>query len=61
MSVWFYTINGEAINWDGWIVLFDGENTYWSEEMRPSVGHPKLRYKTTYKGLGVFTYIGELE
>jgi hypothetical protein len=42
------------------LILWDGENTYWSDEMRPSGG-----YKTMPSGISPitksrFTYIGDL-
>jgi hypothetical protein len=41
------------------LVLWDGENTYWSEEMIPSGGYTKLGYINKLIN-SRFTYIGEL-
>ncbi len=62
MSVWFYNFKSKNPRlWEGWIVLFDGENTYWSEEMKPSCGYVGLKAKTFVASAGIFYYIGELE
>lgn len=43
------------------IVLWDGENTYWIEEMRPSGGYKNLKLNTIDKVTkSRFTLIGEL-
>lgn len=43
------------------IVLWDGKNTYWTEEMRPSSGHENLELNIIYEVInGRFTLIGDL-
>jgi hypothetical protein len=43
------------------IVLWDGENTYWIEEMRPSAGYRELKLDEVDKFTNSrFTLIGEL-
>ena len=44
------------------IVLWDGESTYWTEEMRPSRGYldPKFIGQRCRVTNSRFTYIGEL-
>lgn len=60
MSVWFYTYKSrKRLLWDGWIVLFDGSNTYWTEEMRPSGGYSESKLKRG-SDFGVFIRLGEL-
>ncbi len=58
MSIWFWTIpwTDDPLLWDGWVVLHDGQNTYWDDEMRPSGGYTS---KSRMKRQG-FIYIGEL-
>lgn len=44
------------------LVLWDGENTYWTEEMRPSSGYKDINtniYKRKYMRSRFF-YIGDL-
>lgn len=44
------------------IVIWDGKNTYWTEEMHPSGGYEDLHYeKSCSVTNSVFHYIGELE
>lgn len=60
MSIWLYFFKHSKQNiWDGWIVLFDGENTYWTPEMIPSVNY-KLKGSSYASSIGQFNYIGEL-
>ncbi len=43
------------------IVLYDGENIYWNDEMNPSSRYKKLKYNKISKiTKSRFTYIGEL-
>ena len=58
MKVYLWLNNCEWLNQ---LVLFDGENTYWSDEMRPSGGYFKEtidKYRPDSKSQ--FFYIGEL-
>lgn len=58
MDIWLYESKGN--HWDQ-LVLFDGENTYWSEEMQPSGGYTKKRLnKICPITGGRFTKVGEL-
>lgn len=57
MKVFYYNLSRKNI-WDGWIVLWDGENTYWTEEMKPSCGYNKRPDKSCKTGF--FFYVGEL-
>ncbi len=44
------------------IVLWDGENTYWIEEMKPSSGYKNIKFGQINKFTNSrFTYIGEFE
>lgn len=56
MSVWFYPKLGEGL------VLFDGEATYWTDDMIPSRGYFRKGKKLyLYKcHLTDLIYIGEL-
>lgn len=59
MSVylWFLTYTGHFYN----IVLFDGENTYWDDEMRPSkTPEKRLSGKICKVTKSKYVYIGEL-
>jgi hypothetical protein len=58
MSVFYYNPSPKRV-WDGWIVLWDGENTYWTEEMKPSGGYSVRPDKRKPNGRS-FYYIGEL-
>ena len=58
MKVFYYNFNHTDI-FEGWIVLWDGENTYWTEEMEPSSGY-KYRPDKRKRLVGFFKYIGEL-
>jgi hypothetical protein len=53
MSVWFYDY---AEFGAGWLVLFDGQNTYWDDDMNASSGYSIESLKAN----GRFVYIGEL-
>ena len=57
MSVWYWTVTWtkDPLLWDGNIVLFDGHNTYWDDEMKPSPGY--TRGQLIRRG---FIYIGEV-
>lgn len=61
MTLWFYSFySRKPLLWDGWLVLFDGENTYWHDGMMPSSGYEKLKTKKKYETqCGTFFYIGE--
>lgn len=57
MKVFYYNLSHKEF-WDGWIVLWDGKNTYWHDGMIASNGYEKRPDKR--KGCGFFYYIGEL-
>lgn len=43
------------------LVLFDGENTYWTEEMKPSAGYARRKLGVICPVTrGRFTYVGKL-
>ncbi len=60
MSVWLYY--SPNCDWLAQLVLFDGENTYWSDNMRPSNGYTESRLRNSYRrrGVGYFKKIGNL-
>jgi hypothetical protein len=54
MSVWIY--KGQECVWLWQVVLFDGENTYWTDEMQASPGYTLNGMNTC----GAFEYVCEL-
>lgn len=57
MSVWLWE---NKLDWLSTIVLWDGENTYWIEEMKPSPNYKKMRSEYCDITTSQFFYIGEL-
>lgn len=57
MSVWLY--DHERCGWLWQLILFDGENTYWIDEMKPSGGYSKKKLLDDHIEGSLF-YIGEL-
>ena len=54
MKVYFWYLSEHFHN----IILWDGQNTYWSEEMIPSDGYYEIKETDTVGGKWI--YIGEL-
>lgn len=46
--------------WLDQLVLWDGEHTYWSEEMRPSRGYTKINFGRWSKHGARFVLLGDL-
>lgn len=58
MKVLIYEFAGSN---NSWIVLWDGESTYWNGKMKPSSGYKNLKLnKVCQVTKGRFVYIGEL-
>ncbi|RJP50496.1 MAG: hypothetical protein C4586_05795 [Anaerolineaceae bacterium] len=59
MEVWLY--GPERCDWLWQVILFDGRNTYWTDEMIPSSGYSRRRLKSMGRfGVGRFYKIGDL-
>lgn len=59
MSIWFYLAKfSNDMHFDRFI-LFDGENTYWIDEMKPSRNYTLAMLKKG-SAFGKFIYMGEL-
>ena len=56
MKIYLWEVVGGFSN----IVLWDGENTYWTDEMRPSYGYFEMRTGICKLTDSRFTYVGEL-
>ena len=59
MKVYLWQMyTASALDWDA-IVLWDGHNTYWGEELHASGGYNQMREDWSILGTR-FVYIGEL-
>lgn len=42
------------------LILWDGQYTYWDDDMRPSTGYTKIRFKWCSEPMACrFVYVGE--
>lgn len=57
MKILFWQMRSSSY-WDQ-IVLWDGLNTYWTEEMKPSSGYAKIHFNK-WRNNSRFVFIGEL-